>query len=81
MNAKMKKEALREEELAQVAAGMIVNRKQLEDYVRRMKHAGYSKRAAVGSVVIFPEVQSFSTEPWADMKELYALTSSLYDKA
>lgn len=80
MNTKNTKELLREELLAEVNAGTIINREQLVDFIRRMKAAGYSKAAAVGTVISFPEAKSFSTEPWADIKELYALASDLYDK-
>ena len=81
MNMEHKKENLRDELLAEVSAGTIINREQLADFIRRMKNAGYSKGAAVGTIVSFPEVKSFSTEPWTDIKELYALASDLYDKA
>ena len=81
MNNKNEKEILREEFLTEVRGGLIINRNQLEDYVRRMKASGYSKGAVVGTITTFPEAKSFSTEPWADIKELYTLASDLYDIA
>ena len=81
MNNRDRKEILREEFLAGVTGGTIINRNQLEDFVRRMKASGYSKGAVVGTITTCPEAKSFSTEPWADIKELYTLASDLYDIA
>ena len=40
-----------------------------------------AKDAVVGTIVTFPEIKSFSTDPWGDVESLYALASEVYEKA
>ena len=80
MNEMKEKELLCDELMKDISGGQIINRDILENYIRRMKALGYSKAAVVGTIVSYPEVNSFSTEP-GDMDSLYALASELYEKA
>ena len=63
-----------------ISGGQIINRNLLENYIRRMKALGYSKAAFVGTIVTYPEIKSFSTDP-GDLDSLYALATELYEKA
>ena len=63
-----------------ISGGQIINRNLLENYIRRMKALGYSKAAVVGTIVTYPEINSFSTDP-GDLDSLYALATGLYEKA
>jgi len=81
MNDRKEKEPIQEGQLEGVSGGTIINRDDLEDFIRRMKANGTSKAAAVGIVTTVPEVNNFSTDPWTDMNELRALASEIYDKA
>ena len=75
------KEVLCDEFMKEISGGQIINRDLLENYIRRMKALGYSKSAVVGTVVTFPEIKSFSTDPAADVGNLYSLATELYEKA
>ena len=81
MNEMKEKELLCDELMKDISGGQIINRDILENYIRRMKALGHSKAAVVGTIVSYPEVNSFSTDPMGDMNSLYALASELYDKA
>lgn len=81
MNEMKEKELLCDELLKDIGGGEIINRELLENYIRRMKALGYGKAAVVGTIVTFPEVKGFSTDPWGDMDSLYALASDLYEQA
>ena len=81
MNEAKEKEMLCDELMKEISGGQIINRDILENYIRRMKAQGYSKDAVVGTVVTFPEIKGFSTDPWGDVNSLYALASELYEKA
>lgn len=74
------KELLCDELMKEISGGQIINRDILENYIRRMKALGYNKAAVVGTVVTYPEIKSFCTEP-GDLDSLYRLASELYDKA
>ena len=81
MNEMKEKELLCDELMKDISGGQIINRDILENYIRRMKALGHSKAAVVGTIVSYPEVNSFSTDPMGDMNSLYALASELYEKA
>ena len=81
MNEVKEKELLCDELMKDISGGQIINRDILENYIRRMKAQGYGKDAVVGTIVTFPEIKSFSTDPWGDVDSLYALASELYEKA
>ena len=69
-----------DELMKDISGGQIINRDLLENYIRRMKALGYSKAAVVGTIVTYPEIKSFSTDP-GDLDRLYALATELYEKA
>ena len=81
MNEMNEKKLLSDELMKDIGGGQIINRDILENYIRRMKAQGYSKDAVVGTIVTYPEIKSFSTDPWGDVNSLYALASELYEKA
>ena len=76
-----KKTAIRDELMNEISGGQIINREQLQDFVRRMKAYGHSKADVVGTITTEPEISHFSTSPWADVKDLYTLVSQMYDQA
>lgn len=81
MNEMKEKAMLCDELMKDISGGQIINREILENYIRRMKALGHSKADVVGTIVTYPEIKSFSTDPGADLSDLYALASELYDKA
>jgi len=81
MNEAKGTELLCDELMKDIGGGQIINQDILENYIRRMKSLGYSKDAVVGTIVTFPEIKSFSTDPWGDVESLYALASEVYEKA
>ena len=80
MDETKEEKKLCDELMKDISGGQIVNRDLLENYIRRMKALGYSKAAVVGTIVTYPEIKSFSTDP-GDLDSLYALATELYEKA